>query len=119
VTGAVGLTVTALVGWTLWSARLDAARNAAIASENLAMSLARGVESTIARYDGAMLAIENAMASAPSADTPSSDVIAGLTITPDLGSIAITDDRGLVIASVGRPVHPRGSNVAGQALFLR
>jgi diguanylate cyclase (GGDEF)-like protein/PAS domain S-box-containing protein len=111
--------VVALVGWTLWSARLDAARNAAIASENLAMSLARGIDGSISRYDSAMLAVATAIAAAPAADKTGPEVIVGMAMTPRLGSIAITDDTGLVIASIGRAVHPRGSNVAGQTLFLR
>ena len=117
----VALAVVATVGLTLWSARQDAWRNASVASENLALTVARAVEGSMAFYDRSLTAAAQRLAASGAGierDARGQAILDGLVVPLDLGPIAITDATGRIIA-ISRSVTSADSSVAAREFFLR
>ena len=53
-----------MAAWAIWTARVDAWREASITAQSLAMSLARNVEGSLTAYDRSLLAVARAVATA-------------------------------------------------------
>jgi hypothetical protein len=116
---AIGVAVAGMAGWAIWRARQDAGLQAAITSQNLAMTLARAIESTVASYDRSLLAIARAIA-APGGDAPGvrQTLLDALISAPDLGPIAVTDADGRVVAAT-RAAGAMETSVAARDSFLQ
>jgi diguanylate cyclase (GGDEF)-like protein/PAS domain S-box-containing protein len=123
VAAAIGLTVVAIVGWTLWRARQDAWRSAAAASENLAMSVSRSAETSVAFYDRSLIAVARVVSLLRDDDDDPlarpQALLDRFPIAPELGPVAVTDEFGRVVASTSRAIHPRGESVADHDFFVR
>jgi len=119
---AIGLIVVALLGWTLWTARQEAWRRAAMTAENLSVTLARALDSDIQLADQSLLAVIRTVGmegGETGANPPRARaVLDALTMSNPRTVISVTDEAGRIVATTGQPP-ARGESLAGKAPFLR